>query len=144
MQNPPKWFMTVAVLAFGWNLLGCMAFIGDVMVTPEAIAMMTPDQQQLYASRTAWSTSATAIAVWGGAAGSLGLMLRKRWAKPLLFASLLGVVVQDFGLFVMTKAASFAGPVAFALQGLVLAVAVALLLLARTGIAKGWIPKQAA
>ena len=143
-MNPPKWYMPVAIVALIWNLLGCMAFLADMMLTPEAIAAMTPDQQQLYASRTAWSTAATAIAVWGGAVGSLGLIMRGRWAKPLLFMSLLGLIVQDFGLFVMTNAASFAGPVAFALQGLVLVVAVALLLLARTGIAKGWIPKQAA
>jgi hypothetical protein len=143
MTPLPKWYMPVAIIALIWNLFGCMAYLADVMLTPEAIAMMTPAQQELYASRTAWSTAATAVAVWFGAAGSLGLILRKKWAKPLLFASLLGVIVQDFGLFVMTNAASVAGPVAFVLQGVVLAVAVALLLLARAGIAQGWIPKQA-
>ena len=143
MSNLPKWFTPVAIIALVWNLLGCLAYVLDVMLTPEDIASMPAAQQELYASRTAWSIAATAIAVWFGAAGSLGLILRKRWAKPVLFLSLLGVIVQDFSLFILTNAASVAGATAFILQGVVLIVAIGLLMLARTAIMKGWIPKQA-
>jgi len=144
MQTPPKWYLPVAILALIWNLLGCMAYLLDVMMTPEDIAKLTQAQQELYASRTWWSVSATAIAVWGGALGSLGLILRKRWARPLLIASLLGLVVQDFGLFVMTDAAAEAGAVAFVLQACVFLIAVGLVRLSGKAITRGWIPKQAA
>lgn len=144
MNQPPKWYMPVAVIALVWNLLGCLAFLGDAMLTAEDVAKLTTLEQEMHASRTAWSVAATAIAVWSGAAGSLGLILRKKWAKPLLLASLIGVIVQDFGLFALTDAGAQAGPVAFILQGVVVAVSVALLLLARTAIARGWIPKSAA
>jgi hypothetical protein len=139
MNATPKWFLPVAMLALLWNLLGCAAYLSDVMRTPEDVARMTPAQQALYAARPAWGVAATAIAVWGGAAGCIGLILRKRWATPLLIASLAGVVVQDVGLFVLSDAAAQAGSVAVVLQGLVLLIAIGLVLLARTASARGWI-----
>ena len=139
MNPAPKWYLPVAILALLWNLLGCAAYLGDVMLTPDDIAKMSPDQQALYAARPAWAVAATAIAVWGGAAGCLGLVLRKRWALPLLVLSLAGVIVQDVALFVVSSAAAQAGTVAYVLQGLVLAIAIGLVLLARKAIARGWI-----
>jgi hypothetical protein len=138
-MSAPKWFRPVAVLALIWNLLGCAAYLSDVTLTPEDLAKMSAAQQALYASRPAWAVAATAIAVWGGAAGCLGLILRKGWATWLLIASLAGVVVQDVALFALSGAASQAGPAAFVMQGLVLLVSIGLVLLARRASARGWI-----
>jgi hypothetical protein len=137
MTTTPKWFLPVSIVALLWNAIGCAAYLHDVMLTPEDIAKMSDAQQALYHSRPAWSVAATAIAVWGGAAGCLGLIWRKRWATPLLVASLAGLIVQDVGLFVLAGAA--AAPAALALQGLVLAIAIALVWLARKATAQGWI-----
>lgn len=135
----PKWYLPVTIAALLWNLLGCGAYLSDVMLTADDIAKMSADQQALYASRPAWAVAATAIAVWGGALGCIGLIWRKRWALPLLVASLIGVIVQDIGLFVLSDVIRIYGPVVLAMQGLVLAVAIALVWLARTAIARGWI-----
>ena len=135
----PKWYLPVTIAALLWNLLGCGAYLSDVMLTADDIAKMSADQQALYASRPLWAVAATAIAVWGGALGCVGLIARKRWALPLLVASLIGVIVQDIGLFVLSDVIRIGGPVVLAMQGLVLAVAIALVWLARTAIARGWI-----
>jgi len=103
------------------------------------VAKMTAAQQALYASRPAWAISATAFAVWGGAVGCVGLILRKRWSRPLFLVSLAGVIVQDVALFGLSTAAAQAGPAAFALQGLVLVIAVALVVLGRKADAQGWL-----
>lgn len=137
MQQPPKWFMPVAVVALLWNFMGCAAYLSDVMLKPEDIAKMTEAQQALYAARPAWSVAATALAVWLGAAGSLGLILRKRWATPLFIVSLVGVIGQDVSM-AMAAAAGSLNTVAIVLQSLVLAIAVALLLLSRKAAAQGW------
>jgi len=139
MESAPKWFSTVAVVALLWNLLGCFAYVSDVMLTPEAVAKMTAAQQAMYAARPAWSVAATAFAVWGGALGSLALILRKRWANILLAISLVGVIGQNIALFGLSGAASQAGPVAFILQGLVVVIAVALVALGRKAAANGWL-----
>lgn len=139
MEQAPKWFLPVAIAALLWNLLGCAAFLSDVMLTPEDVAKTSAAQQALYAARPAWSVAATAIAVWGGAAGCLGLIVRKRWATPLLIASLAGVIVQDASLFGLSEMVAQTAPVAVVLQGLVLLIAIGLVLLARKAAARGWI-----
>lgn len=139
MTQAPKWYMPVAVLALVWNLIGCAAYLSDVMLTPEAVAQMPAEQQALYAARPAWAVAAYAIAVWGGAVGSLGLVLKKRWASLPLLASALGLVVQDLALFVLSPAARTMPATAFVLQGIVFVIALALLRMARLGAARGWL-----
>ena len=139
MNRAPGWFLPTAIVALLWNLMGCMAYLSDVRLTAEDIAKMSQADQALYQSRPMWAVAAYAIAVWGGAAGSLGLVLRKRWSQLLLIASLLGVIVQDFGMFVLSGAGAEASPAVIGLQSLVLVVAVALVMLARKAIARGWI-----
>ncbi|MBI3792298.1 MAG: hypothetical protein HY275_15660 [Gemmatimonadetes bacterium] len=137
MQAPPRWFMPVAILALLWNLLGCFAYLSDVMLKPEDIAKMTAAQQAMYHARPAWSVGATAFAVWFGALGCVALILKKRWALPVLVISLLGCLVQDASLFMLSGAAPDA--TALGLQGFVLVVAVALVWLARTGSQRNWL-----
>jgi hypothetical protein len=139
MDQRPKWFLPAAIAALMWNALGCAAYLQDVMLTPDAIAKMSAAQQAMYHSRPAWSVGATAVAVWFGALGSLGLILRKRWATGLLIASLLGVVAQDTWLFGMSGAAGGASASAIVLQGLVLVIAIGLVVVARKAASKGWI-----
>jgi hypothetical protein len=93
----------------------------------------------MYAARPAWAVAATAVAVWFGAAGCLGLILRKRWAVAVLAASLAGVIVQDLAIFVLSKAGAEASAAAYAAQGLVLIVAIGLVLFARRAKSRGWL-----
>jgi hypothetical protein len=139
MNKAPKWFVVVAVIALIWNLLGCAAYLMDVMMSTEDIAKLPADQQAMYAARPGWSVGATAVAVWFGALGCLALILRKRWAFVLLVLSLLGVIVQDVALFGLSGAGAAGGPVAYAMQGVVLVVAILLVLLARKGIREQWL-----
>lgn len=139
MTDVPKWFKPVAVVALLWNLIGCVAYLSDVTTTPEAVAQMPPAQQAVYNSRPTWAVAATAVAVWGGALGCIGLFLRKRWARPVLVASLAGVVVQDIAIFLLTDAAAITGSAAYVLQTLVLAIAIALVMLARKASERGWL-----
>lgn len=139
MNPTPKWYMPAGIVALLWNLLGCAAYLSDVMLTADDLAQMSAAERALYETRPAWAVAATAIAVWGGAAGCVGLIWRKRWAMPLLAASLAGVLVQDLGLFVLSAPVVKFAPAVIVLQGLVLLVAVALVLLARKAMARGWI-----
>ena len=139
MSNRPKWFMTVAVVALLWNAIGCMAYLSDVSMGPEDVAKLSVAQQALYQARPSWAVAATAFAVWFGALGSLGLILRKRWAQPLLLFSLLGVVAQDLHFAGRLEAIRQSDSSALPLQGLVLLIAVLLWLLARRANREGWL-----
>ena len=137
MQRATRGLRVWAGLALLWNLLGCAAFISDLRLTAADIAALPAAQQALYAARPAWAVAATATAVFGGAAGCVGLLLARRWAVPLLTLSLLGIVAQDIGLFVLAGGAAVAAPAVWALQGLVLLVGIALLAMARRAAARG-------
>jgi len=139
MNKPPRWFFVVAVIALLWNLLGCLAFAMDASLSAADVARMPESQQALYNARPTWAVAATGLGVLGGALGCIGLLLRRKWALPLFVASLVGILVQDFGLFVLVDGAKLAGMVAVVLQGLVLLIAIGLILLARKGIARGWL-----
>lgn len=138
MQTTPKWFMPVAVLALLWNLLGCFMIAQDVMLTPEDIARLPPDMQAVNAGRELWMVIGSVVGVAAGALGSLGLVLRRRWATPLLILSVLGLVAQDLGFVLIARTVPI--PMAgWILQGMVLVIAILLVLLARKAAARGWL-----
>lgn len=120
-------------------MLACVAFIGDLRLTAADIAQMPVEHRALYAARPAWAVAATAVAVFGGVLGCIALLMRKKWALPVFVLSLIGLIVQDIGLFVLADAIRLAGPVVAVLQGVVLIVAIGLILLSRKGIARGWL-----
>jgi hypothetical protein len=139
MNASPKWFKIVAIVAMLWNLLGCLAFASDLNLSAEDVAKLPEPQQALYAARPAWAIAATGTAVVGGVLGCIGLFFGKKWAFPVLVLSLIGILVQDFGLFVLVDGATLAGPVAVVMQAIVLAIGIGLVFLSRKGIARGWL-----
>jgi hypothetical protein len=75
--------------------------------------------------------------VWFGVAGSLALLRRKRWAKPLFVISLLGLIAQDAAL--LSSPEVRADLMVIVLQGLVLVIAVSLLMLTRKSEREAWV-----
>lgn len=138
-MKTPVWFTVVAVLALLWNLLGCIAFFSDLRLSPDDLAKLPAAQQALYAARPVWAVAASGVAVFGGVLGSIGLLLRRKWAFPVFVLSLLGILIQDLALFVLADGASLAGPVAVVMQAVVLAIGLGLVLLSRKWIARGWL-----
>ena len=82
---------------------------------------------------------AYAIAVFAGALGSLMLVLRRKLAVPLLVLSLLAVVVQMGYVFFLSDTLAVMGNAAMAMPLLIIAIAAALVWLARAAAARGWL-----
>lgn len=139
MNTSPKWLKIVAVIALLWNLLGCWAFALDLRLSPDDVAALPDAEKALHAARPTWAVIATAVAVIAGALGSLGLLLGRKWSFVLFVLSLAGILVQDYGLFVLVDAVALAGPVVAVMQGIVLLIGIALVLLSRKGITRGWL-----
>lgn len=139
MNAMPGWFKVAAVLALLWNLLGCVALIADLSMSPGDVAALPEAHQALYAARPDWAVAATAVAVLGGVLGCIGLLLRRRWAFHVLMLSLAGILLQDLAMFVLVDGARLAGPGVVAMQGVVLAIGIGLVLLSRRAMARGWL-----
>ena len=139
MTIAPKWFLPVVIIALLWNLMGCAAYLSDAMLSAADIAKMNEAERAMVAARPAWAVGATAVAVWLGALGCLALILRKSWAGPLLWLSLLGVIAQDIWLFALAPDTGLVNGAVYGLQGLVLVIAVTLVWLANKAKAAGWL-----
>lgn len=139
MPDAPKWFKPVAIAALLWNLLGAAAYLADMMMSDEAVAALSSAERAIRSARPLWVVSATALAVWVGALSSVGLVLRKAWAKPDLLVSLAAVIVQDVWVFGLSNAGALAGPAGYAIQGMVLAIAIGLVVLANHAAKHFWI-----
>jgi len=135
----PKWFIPVAILAMVWNLMGVMAFISQVMMTPEMIAELPQAEQVFYTSLPLWATMAFACAVFGGAFGSLALLMKKMLAEPLLILSLVGVAVQMFHSFVISNSFEVFGPGGAIMPAMIVIIAIVLVRLTGKAKINGWL-----
>ena len=88
---PPWSFWAIGALSLIWHLLGSMNFLSQM--NADTLAGMPESLRAIIESRPPWATGAFALAVFGGAVGSLLLLLRKSAASYLFMASLVGVIV---------------------------------------------------
>lgn len=138
--KPPIWFWIVSALALIWNAMGVKAYLDQAYNTQAHQAMYnTPEQLDIIANTPAWATAAFAIAVFGGALGCIGLLLRKKWARPIFLLSLIGIVVQMIYNLFMSGAMDIYGPGAVIMPIMILIIGIFLLWFSKKGIAKGWL-----
>ena len=137
--KPPMWFWIVSILAFLWNLMGVGAYIQQAFMSIESLEKMTQAERLLYESQPAWVTGAFAIAVWGGTLGCLALLLRKKWAHPILLVSLVGILAQMSYMFFMSDAFEIAGSGAMAMPIMIVVVGILLVFFARSSTNKKWL-----
>ena len=137
-SKAPKWFMIVAAVLLVWNLMGVMAYIMQVTMSPEAFAALPEAQRQLYENTPAWATAAFAIAVNGGALGCVLLLLKRNLAGLFLQLSLAGVLVQMFHSFFMSNSFEVFGPGGMIMPVMVIVIAIYLVWLAASAKNRGW------
>jgi hypothetical protein len=84
-------FWVIGAFALIWNVMGVANFF--VQMNPEMLAAYRESERAIIENRPAWATAAFAVAVIGGAIGSLLLLLKKPLAFHVFIVSLLGVIV---------------------------------------------------
>jgi len=82
-----------------WHLMGCANYMWQMNMSPEALASLSEAQRAIIVDRPAWATGAFAVAVFGGAIGSILLLLRKSSALIFFVIALLGVIVSMIPVF---------------------------------------------
>jgi hypothetical protein len=137
--KPTTNFWIIGGAALVWNLIGIVFYVGQVSISPEALAKMAEVQQEFFIATPSWATAAFAIAVNAGALGSLFLLLRKTWAVPLFMLSLAAIVVQDVDAFVMRDAFSIVGVNGIIIPAMVFVIGIALLIYSRATKSRGWL-----
>ena len=135
----PAWFTVVAAVMLIWNLLGVMAYIAQVTMSPEAMAALPDAERQIYETTPVWATAAFALAVNCGALGCLLLLLKKNLAANFLQLSLVGVLAQMYHAFFMTNSFEVFGLGKMVMPVLVIVIAIYLVTLAAKAKARRWV-----
>jgi hypothetical protein len=133
---PPAWFRVVALLAVVWNAIGVFMYLSSVGLFGDPMTGLSEAERAAASSIPAWITGAFAIGTFAGLIGSLGLLLRKTWAQPVLVVSLIGLLVLE-GWIVFFSGALEAFGLTFPI--LVSAGAVLLAWLATYARGRGWL-----
>lgn len=132
-------YWIVAVFALVWNLIGVAMWYLQVSMTPEQLAAMPEAQRQVYEGTPGWINIVFAVAVFGGVLGALGLLMKKRWACTMFALSLIALLVQMIGAYVVTPAWAAYGPVGLVMPVVLLLIALFLLWYANKAKARGWL-----
>jgi uncharacterized membrane protein (DUF2068 family) len=99
----PKWFWVFAVIFLLWNLMGILSFFAHTFITEEALANLPSNERALYAEYSIGITIIFAIATFGGLIASIGLVLKRKWAKTFSVISFLAIVPQMIHNVFFTK-----------------------------------------
>ena len=130
-SSRPASHLWIAIAALVWNLLGLMAFVMQVFMTPEQVAALPPADRAVHDATPSWLTAAFALAVGGGVVGSIGLLVRQRWSVAAFAVSLAALVVQIAGAYLVTPLWQASGAAGAAMPVLLLAIGTFLLRHAR-------------
>ena len=99
-SSAPAWYWLVAAGALLFELAGAYLYANSLMLDPATLPL---DQRAIFDATPQWMTIAWGIAIASGVIGAIGLLLRLRFAQPLLLISLIAVVVQFSGIFLVRE-----------------------------------------
>lgn len=140
IKKPPVWFWLVSVIALLWNLMGVFNYLVQAYLPIEQLEAMSLAERELYEGQPAWVTGAFAIAVFAGSIGCIALLIRKKWARPVLVLSLISAIALfSYTLFISNTIEVYGIVHAILMPILVVTIGVYLIFFAKKGIAKGWI-----
>lgn len=120
----PSWFRVVALIALLWNAFGVFMYLSSVGLFGNPLEGLSEAERAIASSIPAWITAAFAIGTFAGLAGSLGLLLGRRWAWPLLLLSLVALLVLEGWIVFISGAVELHGiavPVTVTVGALLLA-----------------------
>jgi len=127
----PRHLWIVGGLALLWNAMGAFDYSMTQSRDAAYMASFTPEQLAFFYGMPRLVVSAWAVGVFGGLAGTLLLLLRRRLAVGLLLASVLGVITTTFHNYVLADGMTVAGdPFSLIVTAVILIVALGLFLYA--------------
>lgn len=110
----PMHLWIVGVLALLWNLMGCFDYLATQLELESYMGQFNQEQLDYFYGIPAWAVSGWAIAVWVGLMGTVGLLMRRKWAVVAYVVSFIGLAVSSIytlllsnGLEIMGSTATF-------------------------------------
>ena len=108
-SKTPVHLWIVGVLALLWNAMGAFDYLATQLELDFYMSQFTEQQLEYFYSFPKLMTACWAFAVWGAVAGSIGLLLRKKWAVWAFVVACTGMVFTTIYNFGMTNGAEIMG-----------------------------------
>lgn len=115
----PVHLWIVGVLALLWSLMGAFDYLATQLELEFYMSQFTPEQLAYFNAFPVWMTAFWAFGVWGGLAGAIGLLLRKKWAVWAFVVSIAGLLVSSIYNFGMTDGAEVMGTAGVIFTGVI-------------------------
>jgi hypothetical protein len=138
-QKPPVWFKIVAIILLLWGLAGCASLYGHFVIGPDMDPNATDYDRALYAALPVWVNIAYVVAVLAGLLGSIGLLVRAKWAGTLYLLSLIAVIAQFGYMFLATDIIAVKGVWTTYFPAFIFAVALFQVWFAALANRRGWL-----
>jgi len=136
----PAWYWILAVLLCLWGAMGIYSFYTELTTSYDQLAAsMGKVEADAVANMPQWLWWVFGAAVWSGTFGSLALLLRSAWARPLYLISLVSVIIQFGYIFLMTSFPKAVGADSAVLPAIIILVAGFELWFATSAKKKRWI-----
>jgi hypothetical protein len=127
----PRRFYVVGVVALLWNAIGAFDYVMTRTHNAAYMSSFTPEQLDYFYGCPAWVVVAWALAVWGGVAGSVLLLMRKQLAVQVYLVSLSATLLTMLYSYDLSNGMELFGSVGtHVFNALILAVAVGLFMYA--------------
>jgi hypothetical protein len=130
-DKAPWHLWAIGIVGLLWNCIGALDYTMTQTRNEAYLKAVTPEQLAYFDSVPAWAVAAWALGVWGGVAGMLLLLLRKRAAVPVLLVSLVGATLIFVHNFVLSEGAEVMGNSAAGFAGMIIMIALGLYWYAR-------------
>lgn len=133
----PRHLWVVGVLSLLWNLFGAMDYLMTQTQNEAYMGQYTPEQLDFFYGFPAWLVAFWAIAVWGAVAGSILLLMRKRYAFHVFLVSFLCLVVTSIHNYGFAGATDIVGGAGLVFSVIIFVVALGLVFYARNMTRRG-------
>ena len=117
----------VGILALLWNAMGAFDYLVTQLRADFYMSQFTEEQLAYFYGFPAWATSFWAIAVWSALAGSVGLLLRKKWSVWAFGVAIVGLLMTTIYNFGMSNGAEIMGSGAVIFSVIIWAISIFLL-----------------
>jgi hypothetical protein len=136
----PVWFWIVGAVLLLWGAMGIHAFYSQ-LTTPydEMVAEMGKAAADCIKGMPGWLWWVFGIAVWSGLFGTIALLLRRNWARPLYLISVIAVVIQFGHSFLIAQVQDIMGWSAAIFPAFIFAMGLFQLWFADWTFKKGWL-----
>lgn len=126
-RRTPVHLWIIGVVALLWSAMGAFDYLATQLELESYMGQFSEEQLAYFYGFPKWVVAAWAFGVWGGLAGAIGLLLRKRWAVWAYGISLAGLAISSIHTLVLTSGLEMMGAGAGIMTALIWVLSIFLL-----------------